>query len=243
MTEFTDEAYVLNTRAHGESGAIVHVLTQGHGVFAAHVAGGASRRMRAVLQPGSNVVFGFRARHAEQLGSATLEPNGPTPDLLDDPLALAGLQCACAMTRAVLPEREPHPGAFLGLAALMAVLEDADIWPAVYVRYEAGLLENLGFGLDLSACAVTGSREDLVYVSPKSARAVSRQAGAPYHDKLLVLPPFLLSSQGGLVAGDVENGLALTGFFLERHVFHPHDRPLPEVRTRMADALRQASRL
>ena len=241
MTEFEDEALVLDARVHGETGAIVHVLTERHGVFAAHVAGGASRRMKATLQPGAGVLFRFRARHADQLGQATLEPTGASPDLLDDPLGLVGLQCACVMTKAVLPEREPHPGAYLALSALMGAMAVPDIWPAVYVRYEAGLLEELGFGLDLSACAVTGERDDLVYVSPKSARAVSRTAGAPYRDKLLALPPFLLSSQGGLSPGDIAAGMELTGFFLERHVFHPHNKPLPDVRNRLAEALRAAS--
>ena len=189
--EFSDDAIVLGGRGHGETGAIVHVLTNAHGVYAAHIAGGASRRLKAALQPGARVVFTYRARHADQLGSATLEIDGPTPDVLDDPLALIGLQCACTMTRAVLPEREAQPGAFHALGALIGVLDHEAIWPAIYVRYEAGLLEAIGFGLDLTACAVTGERDALVYVSPKSGRAVSRTAGAGYHDKLLRLPAFL----------------------------------------------------
>ena len=238
--EFTDEAYVLGARPHGETGVIVHVLTSAHGVHAAHIAGGASRKMKAMLQPGAHVMFSYRARHADQLGSATMEPAGPSPDLFDDPLGLIGLQAATVMTQAALPEREPHPGAFLAFSALLGAFVFPAIWPAVYVRYEAGLLDELGFGLDLSACAVTGSREDLAYVSPKSARAVSMAAGAPYRDRLLRLPGFLLSSQGGLHDGDVADGLALTGFFLARHVFHPHDRPLPEIRARLGDALHDA---
>jgi len=237
--EFSDDAIVLGGRGHGETGAIVHVLTNAHGVYAAHIAGGASRRLKAALQPGARVVFTYRARHADQLGSATLEIDGPTPDVLDDPLALIGLQCACTMTRAVLPEREAQPGAFHALGALIGVLDHEAIWPAIYVRYEAGLLDALGFGLDLSACAVTGERDALTYVSPKSGRAVSRAAGADYHDKLLRLPGFMLSSQGGLAEGDVAAGLKLTGFFLERHVFHPHDKPLPDIRLRLAEVLAQ----
>jgi len=235
--EFSDDAIVLGARGHGETGAIVHVLTAHHGVYAAHIAGGASRRMKAALQPGAQVVFNYRARHADQLGAATLEIDGPTTDVLDDAGALLGLQSACAMTRAALPEREAQPGAFHALAALIGVLDHADVWPAIYVRYEAGLLEAIGFGLDLAACAVTGERDALVYVSPKSGRAVSRAAGADYHDKLLRLPGFLLSSQGGLAEGDIAAGLKLTGFFLERHVFHPNDKPLPDIRLRLAQAL------
>ncbi len=130
-----------------------------------------------MLQAGSRVAIAYRARHADQLGAATLEAAGGSPDLLDDPLGLLGLQCACVMTQKVLPEREPHTGAYHGLSALLGAFAIPDIWPAIYVRYEAGLLEELGFGLDLAACAVTGGHDQLVYVSPKSGRAVSREAG------------------------------------------------------------------
>jgi DNA repair protein RecO (recombination protein O) len=235
--EFEDNAIVLGARSHGETGAIVHVLTENHGVYAAHIAGGASRRIKPLLQPGAGVLFSYRARHSDQLGSATMEPAGLSPDLLDDPLGLLGLQCACAMTQKILPERDSQPGAYHALSALIGAFAFTDIWPAVYVRYEAGLLEALGFGLDLSACAVSGERDDLIYVSPKSGRAVGRAAGAPYKDKLLPLPGFMLSSQGGLAEGDVVRGLELTGFFLERHVFHPHNKPLPDIRLRLKDSL------
>ena len=238
--EFEDDGIVLSARSHGETGAIVYVLTEHFGVYAAHVAGGASRRVKPVLQAGSRVVIAYRARHSEQLGAASLEAAGGSPDLLDDPLGLLGLQCACIMTQKVLPEREPHPGAYHGLSALLGAFSIPDVWPAVYVRYEAGLLEELGFGLDLTACAVTGTYDQLVYVSPKSGRAVSRLAGAPYRDKLLPLPGFLLSSQGGLDDGDIVRGFELTGFFLESHVFHPGNKPLPEVRQRLLQALRDS---
>lgn len=237
MIEFDDEAIVLGARLHGETGAVAHLLSESHGVWAAHVAGGASRRLKAALQPGARVQMQYQARNADHLGSARLEATAATPDLLDDPLALIGLQAACVMTRQVLPEREAHPGVYHALSALLGLMEMPEVWPAIYVRYEAGLLEAVGFGLDLSACAVTGGHDDLIFVSPKSGRAVSRAAGAPYRDKLLPLPGFMLSSQGGLGEGDIVNGLKLTGFFLERHVFHPHNQPLPEIRLRLADAL------
>jgi DNA repair protein RecO (recombination protein O) len=238
MIAFEDEAIVLGARLHGETGAVAHVLSESHGVWAAHIAGGASRRLKAGLQPGGRVHFQYQARNAEQLGSARIEMLDATPDLLDDPLALMGLQAACAMTRQALPEREAHPGVYHALSALLGLMDAPEIWPAIYVRYEAGLLEALGFGLDLSACAVTGDHDDLIFVSPKSGRAVSRAAGAPYRDKLLPLPGFMLASQGGLGEDDISKGLKLTGFFLERHVFHPHNQPLPEIRMRLADALR-----
>src|SRR5579864_234804 len=179
--EFEDEAYVLAARPHGETGAIVELLTRTHGRFVAHVAGGASRRMRPMMQPGARVIAGYRARVSEQLGSARIEAQGEGPAaLFDQPLALAGLAAAAAVAAGALPEREPHPGAFYAFEALTASLADPDIWPAVYVRFEAGLLQELGFGLDLSRCAATGVLDDLIYVSPRTGRAVSREAGAPY---------------------------------------------------------------
>ncbi|MGA9659763.1 MAG: DNA repair protein RecO [Asticcacaulis sp.] len=235
--EFEDDAIVLSARSHGETGAIVHVLTEHHGVQAAHIAGGASRRIKPLLQAGARVVFSYRARHADQLGAATLEASRGSPDLLDDPIGLLGLQCACVITQKALPEREPHPGAYHALSGLIDLFGFEDIWPVVYVRYEAGLLEVLGFGLDLKACAVSGSADDLIYVSPKSGRAVSRIAGEPYRDKLLALPGFMLSAQAGMPAADIIKGLDLTGFFLERYVFHPYNRPLPDIRNRLKAAL------
>jgi len=242
--EFEDEAFVLAARAHGETGAIVELMTRARGKYAAHVAGAASRRMRPVLQPGSRVLARYRSRTSDQLGSASLEPTGEGPAaLFDDRLALAGLAAATSVAAAALPEREPHPGAFFGLEALIAVLGDPDVWPAVYVRFESGLLSDLGFGLDLSRCAVTGSSDDLVWVSPRTGRAVSAGAGAAWVDRLLPLPPFMLSAQGGLGPGDVAAGLAITAHFLERFVFGPLDRPLPPARHWLCDRLAEAGRL
>lgn len=242
--EFEDQAFILAARAYGETGAIVDLLTARHGRWAAHVAGGASRKMKPFLQPGARVTVGYRARTSEQLGAATLEPEGVGPSaLFDDPLALAGLAAAAAVAAGALPEREPHPGAFLAFEALSEALGLSEIWPAVFVRFEAGLLEELGFGLDLSRCAATGSTEDLIYVSPKTGRAVSRAAGEPYKDRMLALPPFMLSSQAGLRAGDVGAGLDLTGHFLELFVFNPMNRPLPPARLWLLDRLREMGRL
>lgn len=242
--EFEDDAFVLAARAHGESGAIVELLTAQHGRYAAHVAGGSSRKIRPFLQPGAQVLLRYRARVSDQLGSAALEPVGEGPSaLFDDPLALAGLAAAAAVAAGALPEREPHPGAYLAFEALTSALTNADIWPAVFVRFEAGLLQDLGFGLDLSKCAATGSVDDLVYVSPRTGRAVSRQAGEPYKDRLLTLPPFMLSAQTGLRQGDVGAGLAITGHFLEAFIFGPMNRPLPPARLWLLDRLREAGRL
>ena len=242
--EFQDDAYVLAARSHGETGAIVELLTQDHGRYVAHIAGGASRRIKPFLQAGSRVIASFRSRTTDQLGSATLEPVGEGPSaLFDDPAALAGLASAAAVAAGALPEREPHPGAFLALEALSAALLNPEIWPAVYVRYEAGLLQELGFGLDLSKCAATGITDDLIYVSPRTGRAVSAEAGEPYRDRLLKLPAFLLGAQAGLTAGDVGDGLDLTGHFLEAFIFAALNKPLPPSRVWLVDRLREAGRL
>ncbi len=242
--EFESDAFVLSARSHGETGAIVDLLTEDKGRWMAHVAGGASRRMKPFLQAGARVIVQYRARTADQLGSAQLEPVGEGPSsLFDDPLALAGLSAAAAVTQGALPEREPHPGTFLAFEALLSAFSHPDVWPAVYVRFEAGLLDELGFGLDFSKCAATGSMEDLIYVSPKTGRAVSRAAGEPYADRMLSLPPFLLGNQAGLREGEVGQGLDLTGHFLETFVFNPLNKPLPPARLWLVDKLGEAGRL
>lgn len=242
--EFEDDAFVLSARAFGESGAIVELLTARHGRYAAHVAGGGSRRLRPFLQAGARAQVRYRARVSDQLGSASLEPVGEGPSaLFDDALALAGLSAAAAVAAGALPEREPHPGAFLAFEALQAALADPDIWPAVFVRFEAGLLQDLGFGLDLSKCAATGAVDELIYVSPRTGRAVSREAGEPYKDRLLALPPFMLGAQSRLMPGDVRAGLDLTAHFLEAFVFAPLNRPLPPARLWLIDRLSEAGKL
>lgn len=242
--EFEDDAFVLSARAFGESGAIVELLTARHGKYAAHVAGGGSRRLRPFLQAGARAQVRYRARVSDQLGSASLEPVGEGPSaLFDDALALAGLSAAAAVAGGALPEREPHPGAFLAFEALQAALANPDIWPAVFVRFEAGLLQDLGFGLDLSKCAATGAVDDLIYVSPRTGRAVSREAGEPYKDRLLALPPFMLGAQSRLMPGDVRAGLDLTAHFLEAFVFAPLNRPLPPARLWLIDRLSEAGKL
>jgi len=242
--DFQEEAFVLSARAHGDTGAVVALLTQGHGRRSAYVAGGASRKMRPFLQPGARVVADYRARTSDHLGAARLEPMGEGPSaLFDDALALTGLAAAAAVAQGALPERESHPGVFLAFEALMAAFALPSVWPAIFVRFEAGLLDDLGFGLDLTRCAATGGVDDLIYVSPRTGRAVSRQAGAPYADKMLTLPPFMLGAQAGLVEGDVKAGFDLTGHFLEQFVFHPLNKPLPPARVWMLDKLGETGRL
>ena len=242
--EFHEEAFVLSARAHGDTGVVADLLTETHGRHAAYVAGGASRKMKPFLQAGSRVIADYRARTSDHLGSARLEAVGEGASaLFDDPLALTGLAAATAVTQGALPEREAHPGAFLAFEALMSAFQIPEVWPAIFVRFEAGLLEELGFGLDLTKCASTGAVDDLVWVSPRTGRAVSRQAGEPYADRLLPLPGFMLSSQYGLGDGDVKAGFDLTGHFLEQFVFGPLNRPLPPARVWLLDRLSDVGRL
>ena len=242
--EFHEEAFVLSARAHGDTGVVVDLLTETHGRQSAYVAGGASRKMKPFLQAGARVITDYRSRTSDHLGSARLEAVGEGPSaLFEDAMALSGLAAATAVTQGALPEREGHPGAFLAFEALMSAFMIPEVWPAIFVRFEAGLLEDLGFGLDLSRCAATGTMDDLIYVSPRTGRAVSREAGAPYADKMLKLPPFMLGAQAGLGEGDVGAGFDLTGHFLEQFVFHPQNKPIPPARDWMVAKLRELGRL
>ncbi len=237
--EWSDEGIVLSARPHGEGGMVVSLLTRQHGRHAGFVPGGGSRRARPVWQTGNVVEAAWRARLAEQLGNFSGELREPhAARVLDDAMELAGLSAACAMVDAALPEREPHPAMYEGFHAFLMALGHEG-WPAIYVRLELGLLQELGFGLDLEKCAATGATGDLAFVSPKSGRAVSRGAAEPYKGKLLALPGFL--STGGLPSDDTElrQGLDLTGFFLERHVFWSHNKPLPPARARLIESLQR----
>ncbi len=242
--DWKDEGIVLSAHKHGESSAIVTLLTREHGRHAGLVRGGAGKRARGIYQPGNHVMAQWRARLAEHLGSYQCELTGASAaHLLDDRLRLAALSAACALTEAAVPEREPHGVLFEMFAGLLAAL-DRDDWQFLYVRWELDLLRELGFGLDLSSCAATGRTDQLTYVSPKSGRAVSLTAGEPYRRSLLALPGFLLNGEGaknaeqGLeTAGSVRDGLALTGYFLEHYVFAPNNRGLPAARQRLVERL------
>lgn len=239
--EWRDRGVVLSAKVHGETSAIVELFTVEHGRHAGLVRGGTSRRMKPILQPGNSVTVTWRARLPEHLGNYTLDlEKARAGILMDDPLSLAGLSAACAVASA-LPEREAHPALQEAFEVLLDTLEEGEIWPAVFVRFELGLLQELGFGLDLSRCAATGTKEDLIYVSPRTGRAVSREAGKPYKDRLYALPGFLA---GGRVREaepkDVAAGLELTGHFLERHLFGPFHGHLPEARFRLVERLAKA---
>ena len=235
--EWTDDAIVLSARRHGESGAVVHVLSAGHGRHAGLVHGGFGKAHRGALLPGNRVRVRWRARLAEQLGTMTCElVDAVAARAMDDPARLAAVSSACALCEATLPERQPHGPAFLALAALLDALE-SESWPTVYVHWELALLRDLGYGLDLGSCAATGANDGLAFVSPRSGRAVSASAGEPWRDKLLALPRFLVTGGEG-DAGEIAQGLILTGFFLERHVLGPNALPMPAARSRLVDRLR-----
>ena len=234
--DWRDEGILLSMRPHGETSAIIEVMTAAHGRHAGVVRGGASRKMAATLQPGTGLTLEWRARLDDHIGSFTVEPVKSRAHLLSDWLALAGLMSACALLHAALPEREPHPALWSRTLVLMDALGQEG-WAATYVRWELCLLEEIGFGLDLSACAVTGASEGLAYVSPKTGRAVTAKGAGDWADRLLPLPPGLAGG-AALSPEEVLVGLKLTGFFLDREL-RPvlHDRPLPEARSRLVDLM------
>jgi DNA repair protein RecO (recombination protein O) len=234
--DWRDDGILLSMRLHGETSAIIEVMTAGHGRHSGVVRGGASRKMAASLQPGTGLKLEWRARLDEHIGSFTVEPVKSRAHLLADRLALAGLLSVCALLHEALAEREPHPALWHKTLALMDVLGDEG-WTAAYVRWELCLLEEIGFGLDLSVCAVTGATEGLVYVSPKTGRAVSAKGAGEWADRLIPLPEGL-DGDGPLTPQSVAMGLRLTGFFLDREL-RPvlHERPLPEARSRLVDLI------
>lgn len=239
--EWQDRAFVLAARRHGENGAIVELLTEEHGRHAGLVRGGQSPKLRAVLQLGNEVAAVWRGRLSEHLGTIACELVRPhAAGLLDDPDRLAGLTAAAALVAAALPEREPYPDVFASFEGLLRALDSAADWTASYVGWERDLLAALGFGLDLSRCAVSGTTIDLAYVSPRTGRVVSRAAGLPYRDKLLVLPRFLWCDEPA-DRRQIELGMILTEHFLVHHVFVPQGQTLPAARSRLAERMRRAA--
>jgi DNA repair protein RecO (recombination protein O) len=237
--EWSDEAIVLSVRRHGESSAVLETLTRLHGRHLGLVRGMNSQRARPVLQPGNTLQAHWRARLEEHLGNYSVEPvRSRAGTILEHGDALAGLNAFTCVAGAALPEREAHEPVFhVGEILLDAIAEkDFAHWAPLYIRWEAGLLDALGFGLDLTHCASTGETDDLIYVSPKSGRAVSAKAGEPYRGKLLNLPPFLLGSQNSTTSpDDIVAGLRLTAYFLRDRVLQPHGRDLPPARLRLDD--------
>lgn len=234
MIEWQDEGMVLSVRQHGESAVILDVFTKSHGRSAGVVRGGTSRKLKPVLQPGAQVSVTWSARLAEHLGAYKVEPvRSRAANVLGSRLALEGLNTLAALIAFSLPEREAMPDLYARTIAMADRLGDAPDWLASYVAWEVELLSDLGFGLDFSECAATGRNDDLVFVSPKTGRAVSRTGAGEWANRLLILPPFLISERDADAPG-IRDGLALTGHFLLGQVAAGLGKPaLPEARDRL----------
>lgn len=240
--EWRDDGIILGLKRHGEANVILEVMTRAHGRHLGLVRGGRSLRQQPVLQAGNSVELVWRARMEDHLGLFSVEGTGMrAARFIGSSLALYGLATLSALLR-LLPERDPHPALYEALTVLTEHLDEAEVAPALLVRFELEMLSELGFGLDLSACAATGGTQQLVYVSPKSGRAVSAAAGEPYKDKLLPLPAFLRDGMilAPLRPQDITAGFALTGFFLSRHVLAPRGLALPDERARLLDLVKRA---
>ena len=235
--DWSDEGIVLSCRALGEANAIVELLTRAHGRHLGLVRGGRSRRVRPLLQPGNVVAGTWRARLSEHLGSFTIELSEARAALiLDDERALSAVTSLATLAK-LLPERDPHRQLYATALQVLRAFDDELMWPALLVHWEMMLLQDLGFGIDLSECAATGTDSDLAFVSPRSGRAVSREAGEPYVGKLLKLPRFLVDQDARIDPGDIAAGFALTGYFLTRDVLEPHGLAMPQARERLINLL------
>jgi DNA repair protein RecO (recombination protein O) len=228
--EWRDEGVIIGVKHYGETSVIAEIMTRQHGRHMGIVRSGRSKSMRSLMQAGNQVDCHWRARLEDHLGMYVLEAtDARAARIMESAIALHALNVICCLLR-LLPERDPHPEIYDSVQVMLSHIDAPDIVPVLVVRLELAILAELGFGLDLSACAVTGQRDELVYVSPKSGRAVSRDAGLPWHDRLLGLPAFVLGSVDGITPHDIASGFAMTGFFLERDVFAPRGQTMPDAR-------------
>ncbi|WPZ22056.1 DNA repair protein RecO [Sulfitobacter faviae] len=234
--EWRDQGILLSARRHGETSAIIEVFTPAQGRHAGIVRGGTSRKIAPSLQPGAQLDVAWRARLEDHIGAFTVEPlRSRAAVAMQDRLALAGLNAVTALLAFCLPEREPHPALYRRTEALLDMLGQGDVWPLAYLKWELRLLEEMGYALDLDACAVTGATEGLIYVSPKTGRAVSAKGAGEWADRLLPLPPVLRGAAGN--DAEVAQGLRTTGHFLTVHLARDlGGKPLPEARARFVDA-------
>jgi DNA repair protein RecO (recombination protein O) len=238
--QWTDEGIVLGVKRHGETSVILELMTAGRGRHLGLVRGGSSRQLRGVLQPGNSLRATWRARLDEHLGHYAVE--GVTlraAGFLVAAHAVHGVTHLSALCR-LLAEREPHARIYSALEAILDAIDDPLVAAILVARFELAFLAELGFGLDLSSCAATGATADLIYVSPRSGRAVSRAAGEEYRDKLLRLPGFLHAEEELAGVADLADAFALTGFFLERHAFTPRGLAVPAARARFVGAVSHA---
>ncbi|NRA98468.1 MAG: DNA repair protein RecO [Rhodobacteraceae bacterium] len=233
-----DQGVLLSVRRHGEGSAIIDVLTAEHGRHAGVVRGGASRKLAPILQPGAQLAMSWTARLESHIGTASVEPlKSRAADLMQDRMTLSALNSVCALLAFALPEREPQEEVYAATISLLDMIGANPAWALAYLKWEVLLLEATGFGLDLTRCAVTGSTDDLIYVSPKTGRAVSGAGAGDWADRLLPLGPAL---RDGNTAdpGEILAGLRVTGHFLETHLAPSlGNRPLPDARIRFLSAL------
>jgi DNA repair protein RecO (recombination protein O) len=238
--QWTDEGIVIGIKRHGEANAILELMTREHGRHLGLVRGGFGSRLKPVLQTGNSVSAAWRARLDEHLGNYTVEGlRLRAANFFSAPHAIYGVTHLAALMR-LLPERDPHAGLYEALDEILNHLDDAVPAAPMIVRFELQLLSELGFGLDLERCVATGVSGDLVYVSPKSGRAVSRAAGEPWADKMLRLPAFLRERDAVPIGHDLADGFALTGFFLARHALEPRGLALGDERAHFIAALNRA---
>lgn len=236
---WSSEGIILSVRKHGETSAIIELMTPDRGRHLGLVRGGAGRRMRPILQPGNSVDATWSARLSEHLGAYTVElSNARTAKIMTDRLALSALNAACSMAVEIVPERQVYPKVYAGLRVFLDNIDDVEIWPILYVHWEMQLLSALGYGLDLSSCAASGETQNLTHVSPRSGRAVCAREAEPYLDKLFALPEFLKGDSEGSVE-DIMAGLNLTGHFISSRIFWPVNKAMPEARANMVDQLKQ----
>ncbi|KHA51043.1 DNA recombination and repair protein RecO [Sulfitobacter geojensis] len=237
MMEWRDQGILLRSRRHGETSVIIEVFTPERGRHAGIVRGGTSRKIAPILQPGAQLDLAWRARLEDHIGAFSVEPlRSRAAAAMASRQSLAGLNTVTALLCFCLPEREPHAPLYARTEALLDLLGDWDLWPLAYLQWELALLEDMGYGLDLSACAVTGVTEGLTYVSPKSGRAVSTKGAGDWADKLLPLPE-VLRGEGDASDADIAQGFAVTGYFLGTHLAADlGNKPLPEARARFVDA-------
>ena len=238
--QWTGDGIILGCRRYGETSVILELMTHARGRHLGLVRGGRSRRQASLLQPGNGVHATWRGRLDDHLGSFQVEAMTERAGrLMESALGLYGMTLLAAHLR-LLPERDPHPALHDAALVVVDALHDPALAPAVMVRFELALLADLGFGLDLDACAATGAREKLVYVSPRTGRAVGRGAGEPYRDKLLALPAFLTRERAEPPSlDDVLAGFRLTGHFLDREVYAARGLGLPEAREGFINAVRR----
>lgn len=231
--DWSDTGILLTTRRHGETSLILDVFTAEHGRHAGVLRGGASRKTAPAMQPGAQLDLSWRARLEDHLGSYQAEPlRSRAASAMSGRLALAGLNAVTALLSFCLPERQPHQALYAQSVRLLDLLGQDDIWPLGYLQWELALLEEMGFGLDLSTCAVTGTDRDLVYVSPRTGRAVSDAGAGEWRERLLPLPA-CLRGEGGAPDAEIAQALMTTGYFLERRLAPAlGDRPLPDARAR-----------